>query len=670
MKKLFAVALFFCVAALVFAAAPANWKFYVPGSINPNDPKADMEAFGWTLTPNFENHVTFVDNTTNGKKALKLDTRDNKPEAFMIPVSENLNRVTFLFKARGSLIPDNGTTPFGILWACWQRNNWQAVLRHNQTNQIKGSDGQTNLKTADGKPDDIVSDWHDFRLVFETADEAGKAITATCYIDGVQRHQTKKYMKKTVDIKKAGYQSDTITGNGHYFLFGENDGSTNGFARYSYFLLIENDDVSGMSLEEIGKKVGADLVTKPVTVNDPQPISLKPAQKPAGINMKPSDGIPEVAADWVDPSEIKDGRIDLNCLPYSKAKAVTINASPKFPLKAKQLKTALIVSQDGSGAYKSVAEAVQAAKPGDTIYIKPGFYCEKLVITTPGLKLVGENPATTVIYGYEADFGNIDGNLLVEVNLLEKKADGTVGAGKSAVAVPGASFSAENITFYNKGAEWNATWKSAERRSIALCLKGVTEGVLKNCMFFGQQDTMYLRSGRVYFENCYIEGEVDFICGGATCLFQNCQIYSVYYKNGGYITATAPGDTALADNETSPYAKGYIFRDCIVNGDDRINDKKVYLGRGAWVGGSSGGAQTAKTVYIRCKLGKHLEDEGWRNWDSTNTIEKAFFREYGSTGEGALLAETKTRKFLTSAELKEYDAKADSLLGFKTKIKY
>lgn len=669
MKKTLATLLMLSVALVAFAA-PDNWKVYVPGERDATNPRADMEAFGWVLTPSFDEHVSFVDNTTNGKKALKLDTRDNKPEAFMIPVKENANRITFLFKAKGSLIPDNGTTPFGILWACWQRNNYQSVLRHNQTNQIKGSTGQTNLRTADKKPDDIVSDWHDFRLVFETVDDKGQAMTASCYIDGVLRHQTKAYKKKTVDIRKEGYNPTTITGNGHYFLFGENDGSTNGFARYSYFILIEDEDVSGMTLDEIGKKAGIDIVTKPVTINDPAPKSLKPAQKPAGINMVASDGIPDVKADYKDPSFIENGKIDLDCLPYSKAKAVKVIRDPKMPLKKKAIKNALVVGEGGQ--YKTVAEAVEAAAPGSTIYIKPGVYREKLVIKKPGLKLVGENPANTIIYGYEADFGNIDGNLLVEVNLLESSANTTPGASdtsKPAVAVPGASFSAENITFYNKGAEWNATWKSAERRSIALALKGVTEGYIKNCLFFGQQDTMYLRSGRIYFENCYIEGEVDFICGGATVLFDNCQIYSVFYKNGGYITATAPADTACGDAEAASFANGYVFRDCLVNGDDRINDKKVYLGRGAWVGGSNGGANQAKTVYLRCELGKHLESEGWKDWDNVNTAAKSFFREYGCTGEGSITAETPTRKFLTADEAKMYDSDKD-VLGFKPKIKY
>ncbi|MCM1321671.1 MAG: pectinesterase family protein [Bacteroides sp.] len=671
-KKTAAVLLFVLLAAAAVFAAPQGWKLYVPGTYDARDAAADVRKAGFTIGPEFSNHFGFVDNTSNGKKCLKLDTRDGKADALMLPLAGGEKRVTILFKAKGSLIPDAGTTPFGILWACWQRENYQAVLRHNQTNQIKGSSGQTNLR-----PDDVVSDWHDFRLVFETADEEGRAMTASCYIDGKLRHQTKSYKKKTVDTKKIGYDPETISGNGNYVLFGENDGSTNGFGRYAYFLFIVNDDVSAMSLAEIGAKAGADLVTAPVTANDPNPQSLRPAAKPAGITMTKADGVPVDAAgnvpadDWIDPAAVSDGKIDLDKLPYSKNKAEKLVRTPKKP---KIGKKALIVdAAGGAGSYTTVGDAVAAApETGATIYIKPGVYRlqEKLLISKTGIKLVGEDPATTILYGYEADKSNIDGNLLVEVNLLEA-ADPEPGTEKKVVyAKKNASFSAENITFYNKGAEWNATWQSSERRSIALSLKGVTEGYIKNCVFLGQQDTLYLKSGRIYFENCYIEGEVDFICGGATVLFGNCHIYSIYYKNGGYITAAAPADSALASSDAELYANGYVFRSCLVNGDEGVSDM-CYLGRGAWVGGSNAPENSqAKVVYIDCELGKNIIDAGWKDWDNVNTAEKCFFREYRSAGEGAIQAETKTRKFMTDEEYNARYASTQKILGFSPKLKY
>ena len=58
----------------------------------------------------------------------------------------------------------------------------------------------------------------------------------------------------------------------------------------------------------------------------------------------------------------------------------------------------------------------------------------------------------------------------------------------------------------------------------------------------------------VRFENCYLEGHVDFIFGGATCYFERCRIHCL---RGGYITAASTPDTNRF---------GYVFYDCEITG--------------------------------------------------------------------------------------------------------
>lgn len=602
-----------------------NYILYIPGSKVPDDPKADMEANGFIPSDTFNTHFLFVTDKS-GKKVLKLNTLDGQNDTFVIPLDGTETRLTFIFKAKGGVVPDQ-KKPYGIFWARWQRGEYQSILRHNSTNQIKGSSGLSRLN-----PEDIVSDWHDYRLVFELAED-GKAMTATAFINGKQRHQTFNFEKKN--------------GSGFFFEFGENDGSTNGLGRYPYFLLIKNEDVSGKSLGELSKIVGFDLEINPELVNDPDPVSRKPAQKPAGINMTAADASSK-DPNYIDPAYIQDGVIDLAKLPYSKNAAQKVTANPKMSSRLIKKATAIVDPSGADGTYQTIKEAIEAVQPGALIYIKPGTYQEKLKITKANLSLVGESPANTIIYGYEADYGGIGGNILVEVALSES-----------------GYFTAENITFYNKGAEWNKTWGNVERRSVALALKNVHQGYLRNCVFLGQQDTMYLRSGRQYFENCYIEGEVDFICGGATVLFDNCHIHSLYHESGGYITAAAPSDTNGVG-----YNNGYVFKECLLTVDPRILSKNIYLGRGAWNGGSNGAPNQAKVVFIGSQIHGKINPQAWADWDYVSTAAKQFFREYHNTGEGAIINETATRLFLTEAEYKSNYSSAKKILGFKPKMPY
>ena len=74
----------------------------------------------------------------------------------------------------------------------------------------------------------------------------------------------------------------------------------------------------------------------------------------------------------------------------------------------------------------------------------------------------------------------------------------------------GHDFHAENITFENSfgtGSQAVAVLVEADRL------------VFKHCRFLGWQDTLYAKNGRQYYEDCYIEGHVDFIFGrGGGCL--------------------------------------------------------------------------------------------------------------------------------------------------------
>jgi pectinesterase len=152
--------------------------------------------------------------------------------------------------------------------------------------------------------------------------------------------------------------------------------------------------------------------------------------------------------------------------------------------------------------------------------------------------------------------------------------------------------------------------------------------VFRRCRFLGWQDTILTTRSRQYFEDCYIEGHVDFIFGGATAYFNRCHIHAL---RDGYLTAASTPDG-------TPH--GYVFADCKITAAEGV---KTWLGR-PW-------RAYAKTVFIRTEMSAAVRPEGWHNWGKPAAEQTTFYAEFGSTGPGASDAtRVKWAKPLTAAE--------------------
>lgn len=133
--------------------------------------------------------------------------------------------------------------------------------------------------------------------------------------------------------------------------------------------------------------------------------------------------------------------------------------------------------------------------------------------------------------------------------------------------------------------------------------------------FLGFQDTLYTwgADSRQYYEECYIEGTVDFIFGASTAVFHRCHIHS---KSNGFITAPST---------PSEKKYGYVFLNCRLTADTNVSD--VYLSR-PW-------RPYAQAVFIHCDLGRHINPAGWNNWDNKENEKTVFYAKYQNVGEGA-----------------------------------
>jgi pectinesterase len=269
----------------------------------------------------------------------------------------------------------------------------------------------------------------------------------------------------------------------------------------------------------------------------------------------------------------------------------------------------LVVAGDGSGAFKTVQAAVEAAVPHTVIHIKPGVYRELVVVppTKHHLTFRGDDSATTVIsFDLHTGSPGPDGK---PINTF----------GSPTVFIQADDFTAEHITFANTAGR--------QGQAVALTIMG-DRGIFRDCRFTGYQDTLLPQAGRQYFERCYIEGATDFIFGGSTAWFEECQIH-----------VTAPGYITAA-NTTKDQRYGYIFHKCKITGAPGAS---TFLGR-PW-------RPYAATVFLNTEIADGVvRPTGWNNWNDPKREATVRYAEYGS-GSPERVAWAKK---LTDSDAKEY----------------
>lgn len=283
------------------------------------------------------------------------------------------------------------------------------------------------------------------------------------------------------------------------------------------------------------------------------------------------------------------------------------------------------VSPERAGAYHSISKALEAIDescPNDgrpvTIHIDPGEYRERVEIHRPHVTLAGETADSVRIVGsLGAKMPSEDGSGV----------DGTLGTFRTyTVLVDTDDVRLENLTIVNDAGDGREVGQA-----IALYADG-DRLVVDACCITGRQDTLFLgplpprevkpggfigpkqfaprRVGRQYFRRCRIEGDVDFIFGGACAYFEGCEIRSLNRNMdvNGYVTAASTP-------EGEPY--GFVFHGCSFTAAQDVAPDSVYLGR-PW-------REWAQTVLIDCWLGQHIKREGWWDWAKPAAHERAHY---------------------------------------------
>ncbi|MDS0139512.1 MULTISPECIES: pectinesterase family protein [unclassified Amycolatopsis] len=280
----------------------------------------------------------------------------------------------------------------------------------------------------------------------------------------------------------------------------------------------------------------------------------------------------------------------------------------------------VVVAKDGSGNYPTVQAGINAVSAGGTISIKPGTYRE--VISVPSGKTgITMRGTTGKAADVVIDYDNASGT---------KKPDGsTYGTSGSATATIAANgFTATALTFRNSF-DRGAHPEIKDTQAVAVKTTG-DRMVFDNVTFLGHQDTLYADTaavgtiGRQYYRSCAISGDVDFLFGRATAVFDRVTITALdrgSSSNNGFLTAAST-------RRSNPY--GFLITGSKVLSS--AADASFYLGR-PWHPG--GDVDAIAQVLIReTSLPAAIKQAPWTDM-SGFSWKDARFTEYRNTGPGA-----------------------------------
>lgn len=195
----------------------------------------------------------------------------------------------------------------------------------------------------------------------------------------------------------------------------------------------------------------------------------------------------------------------------------------------------------------------------------------------------------------------------------------------------------ENLTFRNCTFENTAGRGEEKGQAIALYLDG-DNLLLEDCVIRGNQDTLFLaplpqkelekdgflgpkqfapRIPRVVkLRHCYIEGSVDFVFGGATAYFDDCEFHSC--GEGCVFAPSTPKEIAA----------GMVARNCRFTAGRGVRDASCYVAR-PW-------RDYGAVCLEHCWLGTHIHPSLWKDWSGRIAAGTARFSEEDSYGPGAV----------------------------------
>lgn len=272
----------------------------------------------------------------------------------------------------------------------------------------------------------------------------------------------------------------------------------------------------------------------------------------------------------------------------------------------------------------SINETIKNCNPGDSILLKNGIYNEKVEITVDQLTISGESQEGVIITNH--DYYH---KIMSDYNECNTFRTYTLYIGSNDVKL-------SNLTIKNA-----STPSQVYGQAVALHAAG-TRLEISNVTLISAQDTLftgplppnlieryqgflpqYLLKDTPTIQkyiNCTIYGDVDFIFGGATALFDGCNIISI---SRNIKDAREPNGYVAAPSHLESVEFGYLFLNCNIQAEKMVSS--VYLAR-PW-------RDYGSAAFINCKFSDHIHPLGFNKWGNTNRDKTARFYEYSPNAD-------------------------------------
>lgn len=287
----------------------------------------------------------------------------------------------------------------------------------------------------------------------------------------------------------------------------------------------------------------------------------------------------------------------------------------------------------------SINKALLNIKPNDTLILEDGIYQEKVEVWNSNITIKAQHKNKAII-------SNKDYYHKIMENNNECNTFGTY-----TMLIGGNNVTLDGLVIKN-----DAIPSSIYGQAVALHVNG-TNFLCKECIIQSAQDTLFTgpmpkdlieryqgfyeekklegKPSKQKYINCEIVGDVDFIFGSATALFEACDIVSLERKDGMQTYICAP-------SHPSDLPFGYLFYKCKLK--SKTTTPCTYLGR-PW-------RDYGCAAFIECDEGSHIMPLGFNKWNNTNRDKTARFFEYAINQD--LTKREPWIKILTMQEAEQY----------------